>query len=139
MLDRITSSPVVSVLQNAMGAATLRQKVICNNIANVNTPNFKKSEVMFEDLLSQELDDSNSGKLKMARTNEKHLPLKKGLKNVQPVVDQINETSMRTDKNNVDIEIEMANLAKNSIYYNAVATRMGDYFSGMKSVISGQK
>ena len=46
---------------------------------------------------------------------------------------------MRTDKNNVDIEIEMANLAKNSIYYNAVATRMGDYFSGMKSVISGQK
>ena len=94
---------------------------------------------MFEDLLSQELDDSNAGKLKMARTNEKHLPLKKGLKNVQPVVDQINETSMRTDKNNVDIEIEMANLAKNSIYYNAVATRMGDYFSGMKSVISGQK
>ena len=139
MLDRITSSPVVSVLQNAMGAATLRQKVISNNIANVNTPNFKKSEVMFEDLLSQELDDSNSGKLKMARTNEKHLPLKKGLKNVQPVVDQINETSMRTDKNNVDIEIEMANLAKNSIYYNAVATRMGDYFSGTKSVISGQK
>ena len=101
MLDRITSSPVVSVLQNAMGAATLRQKVISNNIANVNTPNFKKSEVMFEDLLSQELDDSNAGKLKMARTNEKHLPLKKGLKNVQPVVDQINETSMRTDKNNV--------------------------------------
>ena len=73
MLDRITSSPVVSVLQNAMGAATLRQKVISNNIANVNTPNFKKSEVMFEDLLSQELDDSNAGKLKMARTNEKQL------------------------------------------------------------------
>ena len=139
MLDRITSSPVVSVLQNAMGAATLRQKVISNNIANVNTPNFKKSEVMFEDLLSQELDDSNAGKLKMARTNEKHLPLKKGLKNVQPVVDQINETSMRTDKNNVDIEIEMANLAKNSIYYNAVAARLSSYTSTLKQVIEGRK
>ena len=139
MLDRITASPVVNVSQNAMGAATLRQKVISNNIANVNTPNFKKSEVVFEDLLSEELEDSNSGKLKMSRTNEKHFPVKKGLKNVQPVVDQINETSMRTDKNNVDIEIEMANLAKNSIYYNAVARQMGDYFSGMKSVIAGQK
>ena len=136
MLDRITASPLVNVMQNAMGAATLRQKVISNNIANVNTPNFKKSEVVFEDLLSEELEESNSGKLRMARTNEKHFPVKKGLKNVQPVVDQINETSMRTDKNNVDIDTENVELASEQLRYQTITTSVSNDFSRFKAVLS---
>ena len=46
---------------------------------------------------------------------------------------------MRVDNNNVDIDIEMASLAKNQLYYNAMATELGGYVNKLKNVItSGQ-
>ena len=48
-------------------------------------------------------------------------------------------TTMRVDNNNVDIDIEMASLAKNQLYYNAMATELGGYVNKLKNVItSGQ-
>ena len=46
------------------------------------------------------------------------------------------QTTMRVDKNNVDIDIEMASLAKNQLYYNAMATELGSYISRLKGVIT---
>jgi flagellar basal-body rod protein FlgB len=48
-------------------------------------------------------------------------------------------TSFRTDGSNVDIDIEMANLAKNNIYYNAVVQQLSSYFSGITSAIKEGK
>ena len=45
---------------------------------------------------------------------------------------------MRYDNNNVDIDVEMASLAKNSLYFNALARQVGAGFSQMRSVINGQ-
>ena len=48
-------------------------------------------------------------------------------------------TTMRVDNNNVDIDREMAGLAKNQLYYNSLATSLGSYISRMKNAItSGQ-
>ena len=47
-------------------------------------------------------------------------------------------SSMRYDNNNVDIDVEMASLAKNSLYFNALARQVGGQFSQMRSVINGQ-
>ena len=52
MLEQIMSSSALSAMSRGLQAANLRQEVISNNIANVNTPNFKKSDVVFEDLLA---------------------------------------------------------------------------------------
>ena len=131
VLNSILASPRVSVLEQALSASSLRQQVISNNISNVNTPGFKKSEVVFEDLLQNAIGD---GKLQMTKTNSQHLPLKQeGIP--KPVVNVIDKTSFRTDGSNVDIDIEMANLAKNNIYYNAVVQQLSSYFSGIKSAI----
>ena len=46
--------------------------------------------------------------------------------------------SMRTDNNNVDIDIEMANLAKNQLYYSAMAKKMGGYFQRVKNVLQSK-
>lgn len=136
MLQSLVSSPKVLILEQSLNAASLRHKVISNNIANVNTPGYKKSEVVFESMLQAALNDK---KLLMSQTNEKHFqPVKSPVKTL-PVVNTIPDTSMRTDANNVDIDIEMADLAKNNIYYNAVAQQMGRHFSGLKSVINGGK
>jgi flagellar basal-body rod protein FlgB len=58
---------------------------------------------------------------------------------VQAKVVEDDSTTMRVDGNNVDIDVEMANLAKNQLYYNAMATQMGNYISRIKNAItSGQ-
>ncbi len=131
MLNTILSSPRVAVLEQALSASSLRQKVISNNIANVNTPLYKKSEVSFESMLQSAI---GVDKLPMVKTNEKHLTLQRD--NIpSPEVTVVNSTSIRTDGNNVDVDVEMAELAKNNIYYNAVVQQMSSYFSGIKSAI----
>ena len=45
-------------------------------------------------------------------------------------------TIMRADDNNVDIDIEMASLAKNQLYYNAVATELNGHISRLKNSIT---
>ncbi len=131
MLNSILASPRVAVLEQAVSASSLRQKVISNNIANVNTPLYKKSEVSFESMLQSAV---GNDKLPMMKTNKRHLPLQKdGIPT--PEVHVISNTSMRTDGNNVDIDVEMADLAKNNIYYNAVVQQLSGYFSGIKSAI----
>ena len=131
VLDSILSSPRVTVLEQALSASSLRQKVISNNISNVNTPGYKKSEVLFEDMLQSVMNDD---KMPMLQTNARHLPLQQ-VSIPTPRVNVIGDTSIRTDGNNVDIDVEMANLAKNSIYYNAVVQQLSSYFSGIKSAI----
>ena len=119
----------------------MRQEVIANNIANVNTPNFRKSNLEFENLLAREIyGEEPDGKLKMARTHDKHLPYKPREFHAEPTIIQDNSTIMRVDDNNVDIDIEMANLAKNQLYYNAIVTEFSGHVTNLKNAItsSGQ-
>lgn len=93
-------------LERALAGSALRQTVIANNIANVNTPGFKRSDVEFASVLRQALDGGTS-----AREVE-------GIAFV-PEVD--GRTSARADGNNVDIDSEMAALHENSLTYQALA------------------
>lgn len=134
MLNSLLNSTQISVLEKALSASSLRHKVISNNIANVNTPNFKKSEVSFEDQLKSAMDIKQPA---LSRTHPRHLPISPTGINVEPKIHTINTTSFRSDGNNVDIDTEMASLAKNSIYYDAVAQQINKYFAGIKSAING--
>lgn len=136
MVKPILSSPQELVLEQALGASALRQRVIANNIANVNTPKFKRSDVVFEEKLAQAMGGKTTP-LALARTHAGHLPGSRADGGFAPSVVTDRATSVRVDDNNVDIDAEMANVAKNSIYYNAVARELGTYFSNLKSVIRG--
>lgn len=137
MLEQIMSSSALSAMSRGLQAANLRQEVISNNIANVNTPNFKKSDVVFEDLLAKELNPGQSGKLEMVRTNDRHLPAGADAP-ASAKIERQDTTTMRVDSNNVDIDVEMANLSKNHIYYNSLAREMGSYLTKMKNVITSK-
>ena len=141
MLEQILNSTNFNYLPRAMTAATIRQEVVANNIANVNTPNYRKSSVEFEELLARELyGEEPDGKLKMVRTHDKHLPHTPLKFHAEPTIIQDNTTIMRTDDNNVDIDIEMATLSKNQLYYNAMATELGGHVTRLKNAItSGQQ
>lgn len=132
MLKSILSSPQISVLEQGLNAASLRHKVISNNIANVNTPGFKKSEVVFEDLLQEQIGGKN---MPLSATNALHMRGAEKTEN-SPVINTIQSTSFRTDGSNVDVDVEMANLAKNNIYYNALVQQLSRQFSNIKSAIN---
>lgn len=140
MLEQILNSSNFNYLPRAMTAATIRHEVTANNIANVNTPNYRKSAVEFEDLLAREIyGEEDDGKLKMTRTHDKHLPFKPFDFHATPTIVQDNTTIMRTDDNNVDIDIEMANMAKNQLYYSALVTELSGHVARVKNAItSGQ-
>ena len=137
MLEQILGTANFDYLPRAMTAATIRQEVIANNIANVNTPNYRKSVVNFEDLLAREIyGEEPDGKLKPVRTHDKHLPAAPLNFHATPTIQQDTSTIMRVDDNNVDIDVEMATLAKNTLYYNALATELGNHVMRLKNAIS---
>ena len=137
MLEQIFNSSNFNYLPRAMTAAGIRQEVIANNLANVNTPNFRKSNVEFEELLAREIyGEESDGKLKMARTHDRHLPYVPLEFKAEPTIEVDHSTIMRVDDNNVDVDIEMATLAKNQIYYNTIVTEFGAHVSRLKSAIT---
>lgn len=141
MLEQILNSTNFNYLPRGMTAASIRQEVISHNIANVNTPNFRKSGVEFEDLLAREIygDEPEEGKLQMTRTHDSHMPHKPLAYHAEPNIVEEMTTIMRTDDNNVDIDIEMATLAKNQLYFNALATQLGGYVSRMRNIMTSSQ
>jgi len=134
MIDRINDK--TRMLEKALDAAWMRNETISNNIANVNTPGYKKSYVRFEELLTDAVDKFQISGIKK---DERFLPIGKDTKfTVSPEIVQEEFTSMRRDGNNVDIDVEMAELAKNSIKYNALIAQMSKEFSKIKLAINGR-
>lgn len=134
MIDRISDKSLM--LEKALDAAWLRNETISNNIANVNTPGFKKSYVRFEELLA---DSVNKFQISGIKKDDKFLPVGKDTQTaVAPEIVQESFTTMRRDGNNVDIDVEMAELAKNSIKYNALIAQMSKEFSKIKYAMNGR-
>ncbi len=134
MIDKIGNKSLM--LERALDAAWLRNEVISNNIANVNTPNFKKSSVRFEELL---VGASDTFQISATKKDSRFLPIGKDNKMaISPMVIQENSTSMRRDGNNVDIDVEMAELARNTIKYNALIAQMSKEFGKIKLAINGR-
>lgn len=131
----IFSNPVMVSLTKGLDAEALRQRIIANNVANVNTPNFKKSTVAFESLLKKALGRES---LEMITTNPKHFSGTPQLAELKPEVNLNETTTMRTDGNNVDIDEEMTNLAANGIQYQATARELSDRISLLSFVIMGR-
>lgn len=133
MFDKLTSN--YRVLEKALDAAWLRNETISQNIANENTPNYKKSDVVFEEYLNDAMDGKG---FKGNTTDRRHIQI--GGDNIDSVDIKITknnrDTSYRIDGNNVDIESEMASQAKNDIKYNTLIQSLNTGYKRLKSVIS---
>lgn len=123
-------------MERTLDAAALRQKVIANNIANNDTPNFKRSDVVFEELLDQQMSGTSFvGK----RTNPKHIPIGGTYDMVEPKLVQDTSSVMNNNLNNVDIDSEMTNLAKNQVRYNVITQQVNSDIRNLRIAIEGRK
>ncbi|NLW25334.1 MAG: flagellar basal body rod protein FlgB [Clostridia bacterium] len=134
MMKIFQEDPTFRLLNSSLKAASLRHNTISNNIANVNTPNYKRQLVSFEDQLKSNLKNEKSP-VKLRRTHPRHIGLEKEIS--QPQVIQDNSTSLRTDGNNVDIDMEVALLNENTMRYNTLAQIISKKMSMLSSVIKG--
>lgn len=121
----------IDVLGKAANASWLRNEVINNNIANVNTPNYKRKDVSFDDTLAIELKKTGSTLVdldtRVANTDKKRLEGK--------IYTDSTAYSYRIDGNNVDIDTENVELASNEIKYNGLISSINAEFARLKSVI----
>lgn len=121
----------INVLDKAADAANTRNEIIANNLANVDTPNYKRKDVAFENLLEQALVGSGTLDSRIAGVNE-HLPRFNGT-----IYTDSSTLSYRLDGNNVDVDTESAMLAENQIRYNALVSQIGQEFARYKTVLTG--
>ncbi|MED2975957.1 flagellar basal body rod protein FlgB [Bacillus swezeyi] len=125
-------SGIIHRLEGALGQANVKQKVITNNLANVDTPNYKAKRVSFKNVLNEE-----SSRLNAIKTDYRHIDFKSNESNYSVV--SSNQTSYQENGNNVDIDKEMSDMAKNQIQYQALVERMSGKLNSLKSAITGGK
>ena len=127
------------LLEKGLDVETLRRKVIANNIANVDVPHFKRSEVNFESELKRAILDreEKENKLPALMTDERHIPffVPREITTVQPRINLDYNTTYRNDGNNVDVEKETVDAAKNLMRYNAFTTQLNNNFRMLKFVM----
>jgi len=122
----------INKLERSIDYAATKNNAISTNISNVDTPGYKSKEVIFKDVLNEELNSS----LQAKRTNEKHIPFQANQESSYRIVTNSN-TTYNHNGNNVDIDKEMAELAKNQIYYNSLIDRINGKFGSLKTVVRG--
>jgi flagellar basal-body rod protein FlgB len=111
----------VDLFKKVLDASWLKSTAISKNIANVNTPGYKREVVEFDSILKNYLDQSNT---KMKITDPKHIAVHNQPNGLEPQVRKLEDTSFRKDQNNVNIDVEMSEFSKNLIKYNAMTQQV---------------
>jgi len=119
----------INVLDKAADASWRRQELITNNIANQDTPGYKRQELDFEGLLQQELRNSRYNSIDSKVSN-----LKINRLNPRQYTDY-GDFSYRLDENNVDPEQEQVYLAENQLKYEGLTASLTQEFANLQAVM----
>ena len=112
-----------AVLAKGLDCAGIRHRVIADNLANVETPGFTRSDVSFEGQLRSVLESNDED----------------SVADIEPLVGQDLATPARPDGNNVSVDKEMAAMTKNNLQYEAIAQLMNLRGSMLRAAISEGK
>lgn len=115
------------LLRTALDVSSVRRDVISNNLANIDTKNFKRYDVNFESYLNSSVKPTT-----FKVTHDKHIQID----NYNYKIVQDRGTSMRSDGNNVDLDIEKANQAANTLMYNALIAAINNRFQMYSTVLT---
>jgi flagellar basal-body rod protein FlgB len=115
-------------LKTALDVQLKRQELHAENIANAETPGYKKKYVAFEEYLQQ-----SKMKLKMSTTDEKHLSSSPSVVQAKEITQD--NTSITNDENNVDIEMETTEMVKDALRYQVLSRLMSANIDRYNTVI----
>ena len=142
MIDKLFTEPALLALERSLDASSARAQIIAHNIANADTPHYKAVRLRFEEFLARELGmDGAHRSLPLRRTHPMHLPGHAGLGlrgTLTPsgLVYTDERTTFRLDGNNVDIDHETAEQAKNAIQYATLTELASRRLATLQTAIS---
>jgi len=122
----------VRLLQDAMRVCMQNHKVIANNIANADTPNFTPAKLDFQGTLRETLE--GRGRFSLRKTQARHLDLTREIPRFEHIA-----LSAKNDYNKVDLEQEMANLSENTGNYTIYSSLLVKQFRQAKDMLSAMR
>lgn len=144
----LVSKSAIEVSTLALNALSARHNALAANIANTDTPGYKRTDVKFEDQLVQIIQkDDQIEKQKVKNSmglsySPSSLPVQGSsdsqnelYKKFTPEMYETDNAATKANGNNVNVEYEMAELAKNGTRYTAITTFQERMFMGLKTVI----
>ena len=127
------ASNVTKTLFEHLDFRAQRQKIISSNIANLNTPNYKIKDVSFEDSLKME---NKNRDLELLTTNNNHIkPLNEEGANPKIRLYEVENLQEQNDGNNVNLDLQMSEMSKNSVVFQALQASIKKDAEFFKSVI----
>lgn len=123
----------INSLEKGLSYATLKNKAVAQNIANVDTPNYKTKEVSFKDVFA----DVKKSTISATRNDARHFDFQ--IEVGKNGVYSNDNFRSRPNGNAVNMDAEQAKLAENTIYYNALIERVNGKFRTLNTVIKGGK
>jgi flagellar basal-body rod protein FlgB len=143
MLNRLFDAAALRTAHSALTGLSRRQEAIASNIANIDTPNYARKEVSFEDSLRAQISGETgvSGDVGLGRTNARHMNPGSGgdahgLDGASTLPRDV--VSARNDKNSVGVDEEMTLLVDTQLRYQALSQSLGTRLSTLRTVIRGQ-
>jgi len=128
----------IDALDISLGRTSLRGAALANNLANVNTPGYKRVDLKFDQALTAALAGQGTQpglSLRVTSAGHRQMPQPAAPSRTAEVV-QSTGTTLRNDGNNVDVEAEMAMLAQNSIYYQALVQEINSRLGVLRLAIT---
>lgn len=123
-----------------MQVLNVRHRAIAENIANADTPNYKKQTVVFEEELRQAINGTTRDELEIRQTHSRHMAIKTDDASLIPhKIIRNTDTTMNNNGNNVDIDLEMANLAENQLMYNYMADKVSGHYTKIRDMLQNLK
>jgi flagellar basal-body rod protein FlgB len=136
---RALSDPTMTLLEHALDLRAERHTLIASNIANAETPRYQAVDLAFEGTLKEAM--SSTTLPAAARTHPRHFAATGMSDRVVLGADLVYRKSagVANDRNSVDLDTEMAQLAHNNLLYNATAQMLSKKFAGIRQAIDGGK
>ena len=127
----------VDMLHRSMDVSLLRRDVIANNIANADTPNFKRSVVNFESSLKRAIESESYDGLEAEMTDPRHIPFNRPVdyRSVMPRRVLHYLTTSDNNGNNVDLEEENMLALHNQLSYNLMVQAVSFEFAQVNSAL----
>ena len=123
----------ISSLEKGLSYATTKNKAIAQNIANVDTPGYKAKDVSFKAVF----EDVQNTSISSHKSDERHYNFTISQK--ESGAFSKDHLRARVNGNGVNMDVEQAKLAENTIYYNALIERVSSKFNTLNTVIKGGK
>ncbi len=113
-------SNIMDFLESGIKAEGLRQQAIANNIANLETPGYRRIDVKFKELLAKALDSSGSA----------------DLGEIEPKIYQPNTTKVNANGNDVNLEAEVGEMVKNTLRHKAYVRLLNKKYAQIETAIN---